>query len=241
MATPFSPNAFTPPNANDTSSLVRAILQLQQALGGTGTLPQNNLNILQNKVPPNDALSVFPRTGRGGLGGTGPTGATGSGIQGPTGPVGFSAPLPYTGMSGATFHFSATPTLGWPLCGFGLGANNPQNAWTYTPRVNGQLKVTVQGSYVAPTAQNMMARIMYGTGPAPGFGGTGGVPVPFAQNMVGTQAGVFQPLTLEGIVSNLVVGQLYWFDIALLSNNAGAATVGQLTPNSPIIWHVVEL
>lgn len=72
MATPFTAVAFTPPAANDPASIVRAILQLQMALGGTGTLPQNNLNLLQTKVPPNIAL--FKASSAAG-GTTGPVGS----------------------------------------------------------------------------------------------------------------------------------------------------------------------
>lgn len=242
MATPFTPNAFTPPSANDPASIVRAILQLQQALGGTGTIPLNNLNVLQNKTPPNNALSTIPRFTPGGGSGTGPTGPSGTGPTGPRGPQGdLTSVLPYAGITGATFHFDITSTLGWPLCGFGLGANLPSNAWLYTPQSSGQLLVTFQASIIAPTSQNLMVRGMFGAGTPPGFGGTGGSPITFAQGLIGAQAGVFQPVTLQGIISGLSVGVRYWFDLALLSNSAGTARVGQLTPNAPPIWTVVEL
>lgn len=56
MSTPFTAKAFTPPVPGDWGTVVRAILQLQQAFGGTGTVPQNNLNVLQNKIPPNTVV-----------------------------------------------------------------------------------------------------------------------------------------------------------------------------------------
>jgi len=179
-------------------------------------------------------------TGPTGALGTGPTGATGIGGTGPTGPTGagVGSSMPYTGGSGATFNFNYTGTPGWPVAGFGLGANIPSQAWTYTPQVRGTLVVTVETSNQPASAQAWMARIQYGTGAAPGRGGTGGQSVPYAQNQAGSSA-VASPMTLEGIVSGLLVGTQYWFDLAIAIPAASTnITIGS---NIPPTIKIVEM
>jgi hypothetical protein len=57
VTTPFSSIAFTPPEPEDQASIVRSILQLQQAVfGSSNGTPLNNLNVIQNNTPPNTAL-----------------------------------------------------------------------------------------------------------------------------------------------------------------------------------------
>jgi hypothetical protein len=133
-----------------------------------------------------------------------------------------------------------TATAGWPLCGLGLGANIPAQTMTYTPVNSTRLRVHLQVPMLIAAAGGLGARLNYGSGVAPGFNGTGGNPVPYAQNMSGVGSSVFQDFYLFGIVSGLAIGTTYWFDLALNTTAAVNATVGHNSPNTPVIFTFEE-
>jgi hypothetical protein len=183
-------------------------------------------------------------TGPTGQLGTGPTGTTGP--TGPlgTGPTGYAlTSMPNTGGSGMTFANAITIGTSWLMAGYGLGANIPGQAWTYTPSVTGQLQVNVQVPIVNITsADTVGARLMYGTGTAPSIGGgLTGVSVPYAENATaGTANTTFGATNLQGIIDNLAKGTQYWFDLALISTASNQSI--QLGSGLGVpTWNVVEL
>jgi len=212
-------------------------------------------------VSPVQPLTIGPTgpTGSGGGGGggggtgfTGPTGPTGSGGGGGggggtgfTGPTGYAlTAMPNTGGSGMTAGNSVAVGTSWVMAGYGLGANIPSQAWTYTPTVTGQLQVVAEVS-VADTSGNATnsLRLMYGTGTAPSVGvGVTGAPVPYAQLSAAPGTNQTADLTLQGVVNSLIVAQKYWFDIALISSSTNQnITLGTTSPLLPPTWNVIEL
>jgi len=163
------------------------------------------------------------------------TGPTGVGTPGVTGPVGTQ--LPFTGSTGTTLTVGVTTTSGWPLAGFGTGG---AGAWTYTPVLSQRAEVHVQTCIRNNSAQSINHRIMYGTGTAPSRGGTGGTPVPYGQGMV-SSAIAYRTLHLTGIVSNLVIGTPYWFDVASLSGSVSVQTYGNTGPGIGTAWTIQEI
>jgi hypothetical protein len=144
------------------------------------------------------------------------------------------AQLPFTGTSGSTFGFNVTGTIGWPAAGLGTGSS----PWTYTPQQSGTLQVRVQGPIGGAVAVNRGLRIQYGTGTAPQPGGTGGKPVPYAQNMINSTSNLPEPVHLFGILSNLALGLQYWFDVCTAPTSPMVITLGSTGPAIPmtITW-----
>jgi hypothetical protein len=97
----------------------------------------------------------------------------------------------------------------------------------------------MQTPVLVSAGTNMGVSLVYGTGTAPGFNGTGGTGVPFAANVLAA-SGAFQSQNLFGIVSGLAIGVTYWFDLALITTTAASVTVGHNAPNDPVIFTLEE-
>jgi hypothetical protein len=127
------------------------------------------------------------------------------------------------------------------MFGYGRAANLPANAWTYTPVSTGELAVKFQaGCYESPD-NYVSAQIMYGTGTAPVTGGgLTGVSAQYSTQVFASTGVVVNPLTLEGLISGLALGQLYWFDIAMTGNGTASSVQVNSTGNPPV-FSVLEL
>jgi hypothetical protein len=147
--------------------------------------------------------------------------------------------LPFTGGTGTTNSFGITSSGGWPLCGFGFGTG-AAGVWNYTPVQSTRLEVRVQGPIRCPGAVNVACRIQYGTGGGPAFGGSGGQPVPYGQNMLDSLT-VYRALHLMGIASNLTIGTQYWFDLGLNTQSVAMQFPGNTGPVTPMTWTVQEI
>jgi collagen type VII alpha len=159
-----------------------------------------------------------PTGSQGSTGFTGPTGA--AGLTGPTGPTGYTGyaltSMPFSGFTGWVNNTGPNNTGAYFMMGF--GGKSP-GGWLFTPSVTGQLEAFAElAMWPANTGQNMGCLLMYGTGTAPVFrGGLTGAQFPFAQQVANPviASPVISPTTLVGIGSGFVLGQQYWFDVAV--------------------------
>jgi hypothetical protein len=247
---PTGPTSLTGPTGAQGKQGIQGIVGFTGPTGADGSL--TNAGPQGPQGPPPGAASGTGPTGPTGATGaqgnqgnvgntgltgfTGPTGAIPQGAVGTTGKTGFSGPtgspslgftgpqgvhLPFTGMTGPTF-VNSTSTLGLPISGFGTGAN----AWLYTPQISTRLEVRVQGPISGVQIVPKMVRINYGTGTAPQAGTTGGKPVPYASNEISSLQNVYFATHVRGELSGLILGQQYWFDVAMGSSSASAVTLG---------------
>jgi hypothetical protein len=188
-----------------------------------------------------------------GVGVTGPTGNTGPIGTGPTGPTGLTGPtgyaltaMPNAGYSGYANQTGPNATGVYQMMGYGRKAGG---SWLYTPSVTGQILMFAQQTLVpGSSAQIVAAQIMYGTGTAPVLqGGLTGTLVPFTigeQDTIQNGAGQMQVgNNIEGLLSGLILGQQYWFDLAVIGAFAGGSPLVQnsASTNAEQVFNIIEL
>jgi len=145
----------------------------------------------------------------------------------------------FTGYFNTTGGAAASGTM------FGYGQKSG-GSWVYTPTVTGQLLMTVQGILSAAGAVNTTFELRYGTGTAPVFGGglTGTIYMSGYAEGASTSGGFSTPMAIQGLQSNFLINQQYWFDLAVYSAQGGQVNlIGPSTANhfQPVTMFIVEL
>ena len=120
----------------------------------------------------------------------------------------------------------AVTTFGTTTEMFGFGHNS---GWLLTPAGSAVVQAAVSGfGFASAAADGGAVAIVYGTGTAPiQGGGFTGVTMTVNQNF-GQGGGTpdpYFPIALTGLVSGLIKGTQYWFDIACKSSPGGSFSV----------------
>ena len=176
-------------------------------------------------------------TGSGGTGPTGPTGTvtgpTGPGGTGPTGPAGLSTGVATGATSAAAVYTGGQSTTIYSMIGLGSNA-------TITPAVSGCVFASFNGyctSSVTTVNEGIIIGFYYGTGTAPvnkaGLTGVAaGTTMAYSVPTTAVAAAdVVAPICTQALVTGLVVGTKYWFDLAAQAITAAS----DISLNNPSI------
>ncbi|MEM0241251.1 MAG: hypothetical protein QXP29_07310 [Candidatus Nezhaarchaeales archaeon] len=102
---------------------------------------------------------------------------------------------------------------------------------TYTPATTGRLLVIVTGEAANNTAgDGATVQLSYGTGTAPSNGAAAtGTAVGSKISVTSNAASQTVPFSLAYVISNLAVGNSFWFDLQVAAVTGGTASVSNLT------------
>ncbi|MEM3845051.1 MAG: hypothetical protein QXU98_05060 [Candidatus Parvarchaeota archaeon] len=102
---------------------------------------------------------------------------------------------------------------------------------TYTPATTGRLLVIVTGEAANNTAgDGATVQLSYGTGTAPSNGAAAtGTAVGSLLTVTSNAASQTVPFSLAYVISNLAVGNSFWFDLQVAAVTGGTASVSNLT------------
>lgn len=197
-------------------------------------------------------------TGAAPTGRTGLTGPTGSGLLGPTGkntgPTGSAAVIGPTGPKGSSISKCATGSVVISNA-FYTGPNGTNNVGlgaTFTPNITGNVFVSFCG-FVDDTSNVPAATFfvtygfVYGTGPAPPNGGNqsaGLTGKPFGATMKYEEASSYTaldvrvPVMMNALLTGLIVGTSYWFDLSMFTNISGGVNDLELGNPSLILVEI---
>ncbi len=185
--------------------------------------------------------STGPTGSQGTVGATGPTGVQGlQGVTGPTGLQGAAGPTGSTGPTGPVGvppnFFTATITgQTWTTSKVMLGFG--QRGASLTPNQSGDILLAADLTISNVNATvGVAGQLVYGTGTAPVYGGgfTGVTGTFSFGSWLVSGANNFSPTTITQVLSGLVIGTPYWFDVAFETIGGGTGVFNG-PPNAKIV------